>query len=213
MKLSKIYRVIKFKQSNWLREYIDFITKKRKNSKNSLEIFFKLLINSIYGKCIENIRKRINVKLIKNSKDHARYVSKPNFISHKIFSKHFITVHQIKSVLVFDKPIYVEFSILELSKLLMYKVHYEYVKNKVDGKLLFTDTDSLVYEIKGEDIYEKPFQEKELFDFSNYPVNSKYYDTKNNAVLGKMKDEFKRKMIREFVGLKGKIYSLISIDD
>ena len=142
MKLSKIHRVIQFKQSNWLKEYIDFNTEKRKNSKNSFErSFFKLLVNSIYGKCMENIRKIINVKLTNNSKDYTRYVSKPNFISQKIFSRDFVAIYQIKSVLTLDKPIYVGFSILELSKLLMYKFHYEYVKNKFDAKLLFTDTD------------------------------------------------------------------------
>ena len=160
-----------------------------------------------------NIGKRINVKLINNSKDNARYVSKPNFISQKVFSKDFVAIHQIKSVLILDKINYVGFSILELSKLLMYKFHYEYVKNKFDAKLLFTDTDSLVYEIKGKDVYEKSFQDKELFDFRNYPVNSKYYDPKSNAVLGKMKDEFKGKIISEFVELKSKMYSLISVDD
>ena len=105
------------------------------------------------------------------------------------------------------------FNILELSKLLIYRFHYEYVKNKFDAKLLFSDTDSLVYEINRKDIYEKSFQDKELFDFSHYPVNLKYYDPKNNAVLGKMKDEFKGKIISEFVGLKSKMYSLISADD
>ena len=139
---------IKFKQSHWLEEYIDFNTEKRKNSKNSFERnFFKLLVNSIYGKCMENIRKRINVKLIKNSKDYARYVSQPNFFSRKIFNRGFVAIQQIKSVLTLDKQIYMRFSISELSKLLMYKFHYEYVKSKFDTKLLFTDTDSLVYEI------------------------------------------------------------------
>ena len=65
------------------------------------------------------------------------------------------------------------FSILELSKLLMYKFHYEYVKNKFGAELLFADTDSLVDKIKGEDVYEKSFQDKKLFDFSNYPIDSK----------------------------------------
>ena len=200
MKLSKIHRVIKFKQSSWLKEYIDFNTEKRNNSKNSFErSFFKLLLSSIYGKCMGNIRKRINVKLINNSKDYAKYVSKPNCISQKIFSRDFVAIHQIKSFLILDKPIYVGFSIFELSKLLMYMFHYEYVKNKFDAKLLLTDTDSLLYEIKGKDDYEKSFQDK-LFDFSSYPVNSKYYDPKNNAVLGKMEDEFKGKIISEFIG-------------
>ena len=79
---------------------------------------------------MENNRKRINVKLINNSKDYARYASKPNFISRKILSRDFVSTHQIKSVVYLDKPIYVGISILELSKLLMYKFHYEYVKNK-----------------------------------------------------------------------------------
>ena len=144
MNLTKVHRTLKFKQSNLLKEYIDFNAEKRKNSKNSFERgFFKLLVNSIYGKYIENIRKRINVKLISNSKDYARYVTKPNFISQKIFSKNFVGIYQIKSVLILDKPIYVGFSVLELSKLLIFKFHYEYVKNKFDAKLLFTDTDSL----------------------------------------------------------------------
>ena len=95
----------------------------------------------------------------------------------------------------------------------MYKFHYEYVKSKFDAKLLFTDTDSLVYEIKGEDIYEKSFQDKELFDFYNYPVNSKYFDLKNNEVLDKVKYDFKGKTSSEFVGSKSKMYSLISVDD
>ena len=81
MKLSKIHRFIKFKKSNWLEEYIDFNAEKRKNSKNSFERnLFKLLVNSIYGKCMENIRKRINIKLIKNSKDYARYLTYLNQI-------------------------------------------------------------------------------------------------------------------------------------
>ena len=129
----------------------------------------KLLNNSIYGKCMGNLRKRINVKLINNSKDYLKIVSKLNFISQKIFSKHFIAVHQIKSVLTLNKPIYIGFSILELSKLSMYKFHYDYVLNTFNSvKLLFTDTDSLVYEIKDKDVYEQCFKDKQLFDFSEW---------------------------------------------
>ena len=105
------------------------------------------------------------------------------------------------------------FSILELSKLLIYKFHHECVKQKFDAKLLFTDTDSRVYEIKEKNVYEKTFQDKKLFDFSEYPINSKFYDRTNKKVLGKMKDEFKGQIISEFVGLKSEMYSLISVDD
>ena len=81
------------------------------------------------------------------------------------------------------------------------------------AKLLFTDTDSLVYEIKDKDVYEQCFKDKELFDFSGYPRDSKYYGSSNKKVLGKMKDEFNGVRISEFVGLKSKMYSLISVDD
>ena len=214
MKLSKIHRVIKFKQSNWLEEYVEFNTEKRKEAVSSFKKnFFKLLINNIYGKCMENLRKRINVKLTNNSKHYARYESKPNFLSQKIFSKNFVAIHQIKSVLTLNKPTYVGFSILELSKLLMYKFHYQYVKNKFDAKLLFTATESSVFEIKGKDVSEVSYSDKHLFDFSEYSVNSRFYGAANKKVLGKMKDEFKRQKISEFIGLKSEMYSLISVND
>ena len=95
----------------------------------------------------------------------------------------------------------------------MHKFHYEYIKNKYDAKLLFTDTDSLVYEIKTEDFYEDFYLDKDLFDFSDYPVNSKFFDPANKKIIGKMKDEFKGKIISEFVELKSKKYSLISAKD
>ena len=81
--------------------------------------------NSAFGKTIENLRKRIRVKLINNSEDYVRCLRKPNFISQKIFNKNFVAIHQIKPILILNKPIYVGFSISDLSKLLMYKFHYE----------------------------------------------------------------------------------------
>ena len=96
----------------------------------------------------------------------------------------------------------------------MYKFHYDYVLNTFNGaKLLFTDTDKLVYEINSKDVYEQCFKDRKLFDYSGYPIDSKYYDSTNKKVLGKMKDKFNEVKIVEFVGLKSKMYSLISIDD
>ena len=86
----------------------------------------------------------------------------------------------------------------------MYEFHCKYIKSKFDAKLLFTDTDSLVYEIKTEDVYEDFYGEKNLFDFSDYPLNSKFFDPANKKAIGKMKDEFKGKTISEFVGLKSR---------
>ena len=139
---------------------------------------------------MENIRKRINVKLINDSKEYLKCVSKSNFISQRIFDKKFIAVHQINIDLTLNKPIYVGFCVLELSKLLMYQFHYDYIlKTFESAKLLFTDTDSLVYKINGDNVYGQYFKDKDLFDFSGYPKISVYYDISNKKVLDKMKDE------------------------
>ena len=156
-----------------MKKYINFHTGKRKNADNSLEDqLFKLMNNSVFGKAMENLRKRINVELIINTKDYVKCVSRPRFISQKIFSKNGVAIHKIEPVLTLNKTIYVGFSIPELSKSSMYEFHYKYIKNKFDAKLLFTDRDSLVYEIKTEDVSEDFYLDKDLFDFSDYPVNS-----------------------------------------
>ena len=174
---------------------------------------YKLLNNCIYGKSIENTRKRINVKLIRDKKTYQKCVNKPNFISQKVFDKNFVAVHFSKTILTLNKPIYVGVSILELSKLLMYRFHYDYVLKTLNAKLLFTDTDSLVYEIKDGNVYDQCFKDKHLFDFSGYPKDSVYYDISNKKLLGKMKEELNGSNIVEFVSLKFKLYSLISSDN
>ena len=136
-----------------------------------------------------------------------------SFVSQKIFNKNFIAIHQLKPILTLNKPIYVGFSMLDLSKLFMYEFHYKYIGSKFDAKLLFTDTDSLVDEIKTGDVYKDFYQDKNLSDFSDHSLNSKFFDPVNKKIIGKMKDEFKRKIISEFVGLKSNMYLLISVDD
>ena len=161
----------------------------------SKKIIFKLMNNSVIGKTMENLRKRLSIKLINNAKDYVKCISKLRFILQKIFSKHFLAIHKIKSVLILKKPVYVGFSILDLRKLLKYEFHYKYIKSKYDAKLLFTDTDSLVYEIKTEDAYEDFYQDKNLFDYSDYLLHSKFFDPVNKKVIGKMKNEFKGKKL------------------
>ena len=151
--------------------------------------------------------------MINNAKDYVKCISKPSFVSQKIFSKNFVAIHKIKPVLTLNKRIYVGFSILDLSKHFRYKCHYKYIKNKFDAKLLFTDTDSPVCEIKTEGVSEDFYKGKNLFDFSEYPLNSKFFDPVNKNAMGKMKDKYKGITISEFVGLKSKLYSLISVDD
>ena len=113
--------------------------------------------------------KKKKIKLINNAKNYIKGISKPSFISQKIFSKNFVAIHEIKPVLILNKPIYVGFNILDLSKLLMYEFHHKYITSEFDVKMLFTDTDSLVYEIKAEDANEDFYQDRNLFDFSDYP--------------------------------------------
>ena len=95
----------------------------------------------------------------------------------------------------------------------MYQFHYDYVLKNFDARLLFTDTDSLVYEIKGGNVYEQCFRDTHMFDFSGYPKDSKYYCDINKKVLGKMKDKFNGVKSKEFVSLKSKMYSLIACND
>ena len=108
-------------------------------------------------------------------KTYLKCVNKPNFVPSKILDKNFVTVHCSKTILTLNKPIYVGFCILELSKLLMCQFHYDYVLKTFNNvKLLFTDTDSLVYETKNSNVYDQCFKDKDLFDFSGYPKDSIY---------------------------------------
>ena len=172
----------------------------------------KLMINSVYCKTMENLRKRINVRLVNNKKGLLKHTSRPIHITHKIFGKNYVAIYEIKPVSLLNKPIYVRFTVVELSKWLMYDFHYIFVKKDFDAEQLFTDRDSLTYKIKSEDVYEEFFMHKHLFDFSNYPKDSTFFDEANKKVIGKMKDESEGKIIGDFIGLKSKMYSMKNID-
>ena len=170
------------------------------------------MINCVYGKTMENLRKRMNVRLVNNEKDFLKYTSKPTLFTHKIIGKDYAAAHEIKPVLILNKPIYVGFTVLDLSKWKMYDFHYNFIKKNFDAELLFTDTDSLTYEIKSKNVYEEFYKWKDLFDFSNYSKDSKFFNETNKKVFGKMKDEFGGIIVSEFVGLKSKVYSIKKID-
>ena len=124
-------------------------------------------------------------------KSTKKYVSKSSFFSQKIFSKNFVAIHEIKPVLTLDKPVYVGFNILILIKLLMFEFHYKYVGTKYynKAKLLFTGTNSLVYKTETDDVYEDICKNKYLFDFSNCPEDTTFFDPVNKKVIGKMKSK------------------------
>ena len=161
-----------------------------------------------------NLRMRIDVKLVSNEKEYLIGTSKPIYMSHKIFDNNFVSIRKSKVPLKLNKPAYTGMCILELSKVLMYKFHCDYIKNKYDkkSKLIVTGTDSLMYEIKTDDVYEDFSSNKEIFDFSNYSTRPKYYDDSKKLAIGKITDETRGVAIGEIVGLKPNMYSCL-VDD
>ena len=151
--------------------------------------FFKLINNSVFGKTMENLRKRVDVRLVTNEKKLLKLTSKPTYVISKIFNENLVAVHKIKKALPLNRPAYVGMCILDLSKILMYDFHYNYIKKKYGdrAKLLFTDTGSLTYEIEAEDIYQDFWNDKDKFDNSDYLENSPYYDKTNKKVICKFK--------------------------
>ena len=193
LKIKKVHQVLEFNQSPWLKQYIDCNTEKRKHARNPFEKdFFKLM----------------------NNKKLLKLTSKPTYVSSKIFNKNLVAVHKIKETLSLNRPAYVSMCILDLSKTLMYDFHYNYIKNRYGdrAKLLFTDTDSLTYEIETEDVYQDFWYDKDKFDNSDYPENSLYHDKTNKKVIGQFKDEAASIPTVEFIGLKSKMYSCIKND-
>ena len=164
---------------------------------------------------MENLCKRVDVRLVTNEKKLLKLTSKPTYVSSKVFNENLVTVHRIKETLTLNRPANVGMCILDLSKTLMYNFHYNCIKNKCDdrAKLLFTDTDSLTYEIEAEDVYQDFWYDKDKFNNSDYPENSPYYDTSNKKVIRKFKDEAAGAPIVEFIGLQSKIYSYFKTDE
>ena len=213
LKLTKIHRIIEFKQSGWLAPYIALNTDLRTNAKNNFEKdFFKLMNNSVFGKTMENIRNRKDIKLVTSKRQAVKLIAKPNFKHRTIFTENLISVHMSKTKLIFNKPVYVGMCILDVSRTLMYDFHYNYIKPKYNDKalLLMTDTDSLCYEIETEDFYKDISSDVESkFDTSAYPKNhpSGIKTGVNKKVIGMMKDECSGEVMEGFVGLRAKLYA------
>ena len=193
--LKKVHKILEFKQSAWIKPYIDFNTERRKEATNETDKYlFKLLINATYGKTMENMRKRFKIRIITNEKDFLKYVSKSTYIAYRKFGKNLVAIHEKKETVKLNKPIYVG----------MYKFYYDFVKKKYKNpKLLFTETDGLCIETE-EDFYKIIHPNKKLFDISNFPKDSEYYCADNKKVPGKMKDEYGGRAIYDFTGTNQK---------
>ena len=210
MKLTKINKVISFNQGPWMKDYIDFNTKKRAECKFDYQKdFFKLMNNAVFGKTMENVRKRVRFELVNNPKRHQKVLNDPTFTNSVIINENLIGMSRKHATVKLDKAIMTGFSVLDLSKVLMYDFHYNTIKKKYgnDSKLLFTDTDSLCYQIKTNDIFEDMKQDMKQYDTSDYPKEHMLYDTSNKKVIGKFKDEANSKIITEFIGLRAKMYA------
>ncbi|XP_066920804.1 uncharacterized protein [Clytia hemisphaerica] len=223
--LKKVHRAISFQQSAWLKPYIDFNTQERAKAKNDFEKdFYKLMNNSVFGKTMENVREHKNIKLVNSERKRKMYASKVNYKNTVRFTDKFMAMNMRRNKVVMNKPVYLGFAILDLSKTVMYEFHYDYIKPKYGGaaKLMYMDTDSLVYHIKTKDFYGDIADDVEArFDTSNYPKPKDESDVKyrplpiglNKKIIGKMKkDELGGKIMTEFIALRPKMYAYEKLD-
>ena len=219
LRLDSIHRAIEFDQSPWVKTYIDFNTQLRTTATNDFEKdFFKLMNNLVFGKTMENIRKHRNIKLVMTEEKYLGMVMKPNFKSGVLFGENLMGCEMGKIKVVMNKPVYLDQAILDLSKIVMYEFHYDYMVPKYSIEklnLCYMDTDSLVYDIKTEDFYEDIANDVEArFDTSGYsktdfrplPIGL------NKKVIVLMKDELGGKIMTEFVALRPKLYFYREVD-
>ena len=216
LRLTKIHRVLRFNQSRWLSSYIMLNTEMRAKARNNFQKdFHKLMNNSVYGKTMENVRNHSDIQLCNNLEKFLNVLKRPRVDKVNILDTSLVSVEMKKNRVTLNKPIYVGFAVLEASKRHMYNFHYNVMKPKYGENIsvLFTDTDSLFYSIKTDDVYDDFSKMQQYFDFSNYPKDHPLYSRKNAAKLGYFKDESGGIPITEFVGLRAKMYSYTVLND
>ena len=217
LRLDRIHRAIEFDQLPWSKTYIDFNTQLRTAATNDFEKdFFKLMNNSVFGKTMENIRKHRNIKLVMTDEKYLHMVMKKNFKSGVLFGENLMGCEMGKTKVVMNKLVYLCQVILDLSKIVMYEFHYDYMVPKYGLeklKLCYMDMDSLVYEIKTEEVYTDIMDDiPARFDTSGYCPNRPLPVGLNKKVIGLMKDELGDKIMTEFVALRPKLYSYKKLD-
>ena len=216
LELIKVHRVLEFNQSPWLKGYIEKNIEGRRQAKSSfMKNFYKLMINSIFGKTIEDVLNYRDIHICLEGKKFNKLVSNPLFKRASIHSSNFVTVELQKAVHKMNRPRYVGITILALAKVELYKFHYDIVRaNFPQAKLLFTDTDSLTYHIThapAVDVY-KVLKATDEMDFSNFPPDHEHFSQAFHLVPGKWKDENAGACVKEFVGLRAKMYSFLMTD-
>jgi hypothetical protein len=175
------------------------------------EIFFKLIVNSTFGKTLEDVRGRRNFELVRSDKKLMKRVAKPQMEAFMIINENIVLIERLKRVVVLDKLMYAGFCILDLSKVLMYDYHYNVIVKRYGktARLLFTYTDSLTYHVRCDDFCTDMLIDKHLYNTSNYDPSHCLFSKVNAETLGKFKDECGGQSPLEFVGLRSKMYSLL----
>ena len=216
LKFKKVHKIIESNQEAWLKPYIDMNTELRKVASNDFEKdFYELMDNAVFGKTMENIRKHRDIKLVTTNKKRSKLVSEPNYHTMNYILKDLSIIEMKKTKVKMNKPIYLGLSILDISKILMYELWYDYMKPKYsnDLKLCYMDTDSFVMNIKTEDFYKDIANDVEKrFDTSNYEVDRPLPTGKNKKVIGLMKDELGGRITMEFITLRTKAYTYLTDD-
>ena len=210
LELKKVHRIIKFNQEVWLKPYIDMNTELRKAASNGFEKdFYKFMNNAVFGKTMENVRKHGDIKLVTTNKKRSKLVSEPNYHTMNCISENLSIIEMKKTKIKMNKSIYLGLLILEISKILMYELWYDYVKPKYgnDVKLCYMDTDSFVMNIKTEDFYKDITNDVEKMS-KNRPLPT----GKNKKVIGLMKDELGERIMTEFIALRPKAYTYLTDD-
>ncbi|XP_030764719.1 uncharacterized protein LOC115888968 isoform X2 [Sitophilus oryzae] len=219
--VTEIHRVLKFQQSRWLKKYIDFNTELRNKSKTKFKKdLFKLYNNAVFGKTMENVENRKDIKLVTHWENKGKrlgaqaLIARPNFKTSSIFTEDLVAIHMGRLKILYDKPIYTGFSILDMSKVVIYDFFYNFIKKKfgADASLLYTDTDSLILKIYTENFYQIMVENPTKFDTSNYAFNNNYNIKKSESILGRMKDEFPSDPIKCFYGTGAKAYYVASVN-
>ena len=220
MIVDKVHEIISFKQSRWLERYINFNTQKRIQAVNDFEKdFYKLLNNAFYGKTMENVRNRLKIKFVKKD-DYSEKIKQQSKLTfngiHKSYENCDSYTHKQNEVLM-DKPIYLGFTVLELSKLHMYETYYDKLQlyfGQENIQLHYMDCDSFVLSIETQNIINDLKNLEDLFDFSNLNKNHELFSNKNKKVVGKFKIETPKNIwIDEFVALRSKCYAFRCEDD
>ena len=223
LRVVRVHRVMQFRQRPWMKSYIECCEEERRNAKNDYEAqLWKDMMNIVFGKTIENVRKRINVSICTTPKTEADIRRVVKKLSHRpqledvyLVNEDTAIVRERRFEVLLDKPIIVGCSILELSKVLMARFWYE-LKDLYQERiaLLATDTDSIIVEVQTDDLVEDMGTHfAHHMDFSNYPKDHKFYNTNRARAPGYFKDELKGQQMLEFCGLKPKLYAYVMKSD